>query len=138
MLPQPSLFLPFYLTIHDPLLLVTLGFAGFLFFFNTALTSWASSLRAIHALSRDGFIPTYLGEFDRDTGVYPGANNIIFAGSLVGVALGLVPREFKIVRLVSLRIFNLSYGVMVMFPGLSLAVYGIPSLSGTARKHRRR
>ncbi|MFZ8791945.1 MAG: hypothetical protein ACO2OS_06750 [Thermosphaera aggregans] len=51
-----------------------LGFAGFLFF-NTALTSWASSLRAIHALSRDGFIPTY-----------PGAINVIFAGSLVGVA----------------------------------------------------
>jgi APA family basic amino acid/polyamine antiporter len=137
-LPQPSLFLPFYLTIHNSLLLVILGFAGFLFFFNTALTSWASSLRAIHALSRDGFIPTYLGEFNRDTGVYPGANNIIFAGSLVGVALGLVSREFKIVRLVSFRIFNLSYGIMIMFLGLSLAIYGITSLAGTARKYRRR
>jgi len=136
-LPQPSLLPPFYLTIHNSLLHVILGFAGFLFF-NTAFTSWASFLRAIHALSRDGFIPTYLGGFNRDTGVYPGANDVIFAGSLVGVALRLVSREFKIVRLVSLGIFNLSYGIMIMFLGLSIAIYGITSLAGTARKYRRR
>ena len=50
----------------------------------------------------------------------------------------MVSREFKIVRLVSLRIFNLSYGIMIMFLGLSLAIYGITSLAGTARKYRRR
>lgn len=135
--PQPSLFLPFYLTLQNPPLLILLGFAGFLFFFNTALTSWASSLRAIHALSRDGFIPSYMGEFDSEKGVYPWANNIVFAGSLVGLALGLVSREFKIIRLILLRVFNFSYGVMITFLGFSLAIYGIVSLAGTVSKHRR-
>ncbi len=137
MIPQPSLFLPFYLTLRNPLLITLLGFAGFLFFFNTALTSWASSLRAIHALSRDGFIPSYLGEFDAEKGVYPGANNIVFAGSLIGLALGLISREFKTIRLALLRVFNFSYGVMITLLGFSLALYGIVSIAETASKYGR-
>lgn len=130
---RPSLFLPYYLAFPQPIVVLALGFAGFLWFYNTVLTSWASSLRAVHAISADGLFPKSLGEFDSEKGVYPNANNIVFAGALAGVALGLSAKEFPGLNPTLLRVFNFSYGVMILFMGLALSIYGIVAFAGSER-----
>ncbi|MEM1706492.1 MAG: amino acid permease [Thermosphaera sp.] len=128
---RPSLFLPYYLAFRQPILVLGLGFAGFLFFYNTVLTSWASSLRAVHAISVDGLFPRSLGEFDPDKGVYPSANNVVYAGALGGLILGLISREVPQFGLTMLRVFNFSYGVMLLFLGLAISIFGIVTFAGS-------
>jgi amino acid transporter len=124
----PSLFAYLSLFTSDKTLIIIGGLAAFLWFLNTAYTTWLSAIRILYALSVDRIAPASLSRVTGVRGIPVVANNVVFAFGVLGLVLGYMAVSNLLPVIPLLKLFNFSYSILVWLTGVSLAT--LPWLGG--------
>ncbi|WP_440059689.1 hypothetical protein ACSU1N_00580 [Thermogladius sp. 4427co] len=118
----PTLFVFLSLISRDKIVSAIAGVTAFLWFLNTAYTTWLAAVRILYALSTDKLASASLARVTGFRGIPIVANNVVFLFGLIGLLLGYASITGLLPLIALLKLFNFGYSILVWLVGVSLAV----------------